>query len=33
MSRPRVAEWFRDYNAYLPGWYDAARAVVANELQ
>jgi hypothetical protein len=24
-SRPRVGERFRDYNAYLPGWYDAAR--------
>jgi hypothetical protein len=31
-SRPRVGERFRDYNAYLPGWYDAACAVVANEL-
>jgi hypothetical protein len=32
-SRPRVRDRFSDYNAYLPGWYEAARAVVANELQ
>lgn len=25
-KHPRVAAPFREYNAYLPGWYDAARA-------
>jgi len=32
-SRPRVGERFRNYNAYLPGWCDAASAVVGNELK
>jgi len=32
-NHPRAGERFRDCNAYLPGWYDAARAVVDNESQ
>jgi hypothetical protein len=30
-SHPRVGERFRDYNAYLPAWYDAALAVLVHE--
>jgi len=30
---PRVGERFRNLNAYLPGWYDAARPVAGKALQ